>query len=148
MVCLEYYKELRKFVGHRPLILPGSVVIIQNEYGDVLLQEREKGVFGLPGGLMDLGESFEETAVREVYEETNLTITRLEMKQVFSGKEFYYKVDNGDEFYSVTAVYKAHAYEGSLKANLTESIGVDFYSLDAMPKELLPSSKKFLKTCL
>ncbi|MBU0903797.1 MAG: NUDIX domain-containing protein [Firmicutes bacterium] len=145
---MEYYKELRKYVGHRPLILPGSVVIIQNEFGDVLLQEREKGVFGLPGGLMDLGESFEETAVREVFEEANLNVTSLELKQVFSGKEFYYKVDNGDEFYSVTAVFIANSYEGSLKANLSESIGIAFYSLEAMPKGLLPSSKKFLKTCL
>lgn len=112
------------------------------------MQEREKGVFGLPGGLMDLGESFEETAVREVFEETNLNVTSLELKQVFSGKEFYYKVDNGDEFYSVTAVFVANSYEGSLKANLSESIGIAFYSLDAMPKGLLPSSKKFLKTCL
>lgn len=145
---MEYYKELRKYVGHSPLILPGSVVIIQNEFGDVLLQERQEGVFGLPGGLMDLGESFEETAVREVFEETNLTVTSLELKQVFSGKEFYYKVDNGDEFYSVTAVFITNSYEGSLKANLSESIGIAFYSLDAMPKGLLPSSKKFLKTCL
>lgn len=145
---MEYYKELRKYVGHRPLILPGSVVIIQNEFGDILLQERQEGVFGLPGGLMDLGESFEETAVREVFEETNLTVTSLELKQVFSGKEFYYKVDNGDEFYSVTAVFIANSYEGSLKANLYESIGIAFYSLDAMPKGLLQSSKKFLKTCL
>ena len=145
---MEYYKELRKYVGHRPLILPGSVVIIQNEFGNVLLQERQKGVFGLPGGLMDLGESFEETAVREVFEEANLNVTSLELKQVFSGKEFYYKVDNGDEFYSVTAVFIADSYEGTLKANLSESIGIAFYSLDAMPKGLLTSSKKFLKTCL
>jgi hypothetical protein len=28
---MEHYKELRKFVGHSPLILPGSVVIKVNE---------------------------------------------------------------------------------------------------------------------
>lgn len=145
---MEYYKELRKYVGHRPLILPGSVVIIQNQKNEVLLQERQQGVFGLPGGLMDLGESFEETAIREIFEETNLTVSNLELKHVFSGKEFYYKVDNGDEFYSVTAVYKTKSYVGLPQANLSESIGIDFYSLDSMPKGLLPSSKKFLTTCL
>jgi 8-oxo-dGTP pyrophosphatase MutT (NUDIX family) len=63
---LEYYKELRKFVGHRPLILPGSVVIIVNEKGELLLQERDKYFWVLPGGLMNLGESLVETAKREV----------------------------------------------------------------------------------
>ncbi|WP_199868436.1 NUDIX hydrolase [Virgibacillus senegalensis] len=37
---MEYYKYLRQFVGHRPLILPGSVVIILNEQNQVLLQKR------------------------------------------------------------------------------------------------------------
>ena len=50
---MEYYKELRRFVGHRPLILPGAVVIIINGNGEILLQERENNFWGLPGGLMD-----------------------------------------------------------------------------------------------
>ncbi len=53
---MEYYKELRKYVGHRPIILPGSVVIIVNDIGEILLQERNDGSWGLPGGLMNLGE--------------------------------------------------------------------------------------------
>ena len=44
---MEYYKELRKYVGHRPLILPGSVVLILNSKDEVLLQERELGVLRL-----------------------------------------------------------------------------------------------------
>jgi hypothetical protein len=31
---MEYYKYLRKYVGHRPIILPGSVVIILNEQNE------------------------------------------------------------------------------------------------------------------
>ena len=52
---MECYKEMRKYVGRHPLILPGVVVIIQNEFVEILLQEKTSGVFGLPGGLMDLG---------------------------------------------------------------------------------------------
>nr|WP_309507291.1 hypothetical protein [Sediminibacillus dalangtanensis] len=36
---MEYYKYLRQFIGHRPLILPGYVVIILNEQNQVLLQK-------------------------------------------------------------------------------------------------------------
>ena len=35
-----YVEELRKIVGHRPLILVGAVVLIINENGYVLLQQR------------------------------------------------------------------------------------------------------------
>jgi hypothetical protein len=30
-IWMDYVRELRKLVGHRPLILPGSVVLIINE---------------------------------------------------------------------------------------------------------------------
>lgn len=54
---MEYVKELRAIVGHRPLILPVSVVLIVNENNELLLQHRYDGGWGLPGGLMELGES-------------------------------------------------------------------------------------------
>lgn len=44
---MEYYKFLRQYVGTKPLILPGSVVIICNEKGEVLLQKRPEGRWGV-----------------------------------------------------------------------------------------------------
>jgi len=146
---MEYYKEIRKYVGHRPLILPGAVVLIQNELGEILLQERKAGIFGLPGGLMDLGESFEQTATREVFEETGLTVLDLQLCQIFSGSDFYHKIENGDEFYSVTAVYKTSSYTGIIKNNPEEAINLAFSNKEHLPDGLLPSHKKFIMTaCL
>ncbi|WP_202409876.1 NUDIX domain-containing protein [Halobacillus litoralis] len=62
---MDYVKELRKDVGTKPLILPGAVVIIENDQQEILLQHRKDGGWGLPGGLMELGESLEDTARRE-----------------------------------------------------------------------------------
>ncbi|MGG3943706.1 NUDIX domain-containing protein [Peribacillus psychrosaccharolyticus] len=95
---MEYYKYLRTYVGHKPIILPGSVVIILNDQNEVLLQKRHDGYWGLPGGLMDLGESFEEVAKREVFEETGLIVKNLQLLSVFSGSKYYLKISNGDEF--------------------------------------------------
>jgi 8-oxo-dGTP pyrophosphatase MutT (NUDIX family) len=50
-----------------------------------LLQHRKDGNWGLPGGLMERGESLEETAIREVYEETGLTLKCLTLLELFSG---------------------------------------------------------------
>lgn len=115
---MEYYKYLRQFVGHRPVILPGSIVIILNEQNEVLLQKRLDGYWGLPGGLMDLGESFEEVAKREVFEETGLTVKNLKLLNVYSGSQYYLKVSNGDELYSVTAVYYTKDVSGELKIDI------------------------------
>ena len=42
---MDHVKELRALVGHRPLILPGAVVLIFNERDQLLLQHRtEAGV--------------------------------------------------------------------------------------------------------
>ena len=76
---MEYFKYLRQFVGHKPIILPGSVVIILNDQDEVLLQKRHDENWGLPGGLMDLGESFEAVAKREVFEETGLVVENLKL---------------------------------------------------------------------
>ena len=130
---MEYYKELRKYVGHKPLILPGAVVIIVNCDGEVLLQERKDGTWGLTGGLMELGESFVDTARREVFEETGLSLGELNLVDIFSGSRYYLKVSNGDELYSVTAVYTTTEYGGVIEINRSESQDLRFYPLDRLP---------------
>ncbi|MGE7694197.1 NUDIX hydrolase [Lysinibacillus sp. NPDC094177] len=142
---MEYYKYLRQYVGHRPIILPGSVVIILNEQNDVLLQKRHDGYWGLPGGLMDLGESFEEVAKREVFEETGLVVENLKLLNVFSGSEYYFKVPNGDELYSVTAVYYTKDISGEMKIDYSESEKMQYFSINNLPNELSDEYRGFIE---
>src|SRR5215218_6550882 len=51
--------------------------IVENENGEILFQFR-RGVWDLPKGKLDDGESLEECAVREVEEETGLKKVELE----------------------------------------------------------------------
>ena len=66
------------------------------------------------GGLMELSESPEETAYREVYEETGIKVKNLRLINVFSGANYFTKLENGDEFQSVTTAYYTDEYEGIL----------------------------------
>jgi len=141
---MEYFQFLRQYVGTKPLILPGSVVLVGNNEGKVLLQKRPEGRWGLPGGLMNLGESFEEVAIREVLEETGLTIKNIKMLHVFSGKEYYTKTPNGDEFYSVTAVFLANEYEGQLTIDNDETVDIRFFQCDNLPLEMVGSHRQFI----
>ncbi|TMW70365.1 NUDIX hydrolase [Alteribacter natronophilus] len=141
---MDYVKDLRKLVGHRPLILTGSVVIVLNRDGEVLLQHRRDGTWGLPGGLMELGESLEETARREVKEETGLEVGHLHLVDIFSGEKYYMKVPNGDELYSVTAVYYTRDIKGTITVNRTEGTDVRFFPFHTLPEELGESYRDFM----
>lgn len=142
---MEYFQYLRQYVGKSPLILPGSVVIIGNEKGEVLLQKRPEGRWGLPGGLMNIGESFEEVAKREVFEEIGLELQNLTLLHVYSGKEFYTKAPNGDEFYSVTAVFLTKDFIGSLKFDVSETVEVHYFQCDELPEQMVGSHRKFIE---
>lgn len=142
---MGYVEDLRKIVGHRPLILVGSVVIILNEHNEVLLQKRTYpyGVWGLPGGLMELTESTEECAKREVLEETGLTIGRLELLSISSGAKNYVKAKNGDEFYVVTVVYVTkEIVSGEAKVNDDESLAIQYFPLSQLPEKMVGSHRK------
>ncbi|MGF3103230.1 NUDIX hydrolase [Rossellomorea sp. DUT-2] len=143
---MGYIEELREIVGTRPLILVGSVVIILNEKKEVLLQQRRfpNGSWGLPGGLMELAESTEETARREVKEETNLTLGKLNLLTVYSGADQYIKAENGDEFYVVTTVYFTNDYNGEMKAEHSESIQLKFCNLEELPDTIVRSHQCML----
>lgn len=142
---MEYFKYLRQYVGHKPLILPGSVVIIVNDRDEILLQERPSGEWGLPGGLMDLGESFEEVAKREVLEETGLMVESLKLLNVYSGAQYYLKVSNGDELYSATAVYYTKDIRGEMKMDDDESIALKYFRADNLPASLTETDKGFIE---
>ena len=51
---MGYIEDLRKLIGHKRIVLNGSLVIIENKDGKILMQKRTypKGKWWLPVGLM------------------------------------------------------------------------------------------------
>lgn len=143
---MGYIKELRQLVGHRPLIFVGAVTVIIDEMGRILLQQRKFpwGSWGIPGGLMELGESTEDVAKREVFEETSLTIDDLKLINVYSGPQNYIKAENGDEFYVVTAAYYTDNVKGNLRVDPTESINFEYYYPNELPESIVKSHRVIL----
>ncbi|MFI1520959.1 NUDIX domain-containing protein [Kitasatospora cineracea] len=73
MARTEFYDDPDAPEPNR-LVVAASAVVTDSE-GRVLLQRRtDNGLYALPGGAMDLGESLPGTAVREVREETGLDV--------------------------------------------------------------------------
>lgn len=143
---MAYIENLRKVVGHQPLILAGVAVAVVNEMGEFLLQKRMDGKWGVPGGFIELGESTVEAGRREVLEETGIQVGKLKLVGVFSGKEHYFKLPNGDEFYPVTTAYVTNEIKGgSLKADGIETTEAKFFHVEELPSELNPLIKNLIK---
>lgn len=126
----EYYHDL--------IIQIGSSIIIENENGEILLQRRSDNYqWGLPGGSQEPDETLEETAVREVREETNLIIDKDDLKflTILSGKSRYYVYPNGDQVCNDTAVFLVNKYDGEINID-DESIDMKFFPLDKLPNNL------------
>jgi 8-oxo-dGTP pyrophosphatase MutT (NUDIX family) len=151
---LRLRNSLKEDLRNMPLFQNGSAIIVVNENGDILLQHRtDRNLWCVPGGLQELGETFEEVAIRELNEETGLTakIEDLILIKAVSGESRKNSYPNGDIVYNNTMLYIVKKYEGILGSNYEEIVdrgngyfesekesrGLKFFSLNNLPENLM-----------
>ena len=139
-------------INHIPFIQTGAAIIIRNENGQILLQERtDRNKWGLPGGCQDLGEDLRFTAVREAYEETGVKLDpyNIELIDTLSGESRKNSYPNGDIVYNNTSLYLANvSMEGAsnLKGD-SETKRLQFFNPNEVPENLMDADliKSYLK---
>lgn len=143
---MNYLADLRALVGSRPLFMVGAGVLLLDEQNRVLLQHRtDSHDWSTPGGACELGESLEQTARRELLEETGLEVGELRLFTVLSGSEYYYRYPNGDEVYNVSAMYLGRYAGETLRLDPEETKDVQFFALDRLPPLMGPVNQKALE---
>ena len=139
---MGYVFDLRKDVGHRPIILVGAGVIIVNEKGEILLGRRaDNGYWDYPAGSMELGESFEECARREVREETGLICGKMDLLTTLSGSDYFYEYPNGDQGFAAGVIFICFDYEGEMKVQEEEVCEQKFWALEDLPDKTDPRKR-------
>lgn len=128
-------------------IYPAIAVLIFDQDGKVLLQKRSDVLkWGVPSGHVEPGETIEQAAIREVYEETGLRIKVARLIGVYSDPEsqvFLYP--DGRNVHFITSYFLATVTGGVLKADLVESMEVAFFSPQSLPVDLLTMNPNWLK---
>lgn len=117
------------------LLQDGAAAIIENDKGQILLLSRaDRNKWGLLGGCQEVGESFKDTIIREIKEETNLDVkmSDLDIIDIVSGSSRKNSYPNGDVVYNNTVLYLIKNYTGTLKWN-KESKEMKFFDIDDLP---------------
>jgi ADP-ribose pyrophosphatase YjhB (NUDIX family) len=108
-----------------------GVLVVEN--GRLLLVRRamnpEKGKWSLPAGFVDSGEDPQETAVRETWEETNLTVAITGLEDVF----FNSSARPGQPGASIFILYRAALLGGAVQAG-DDAADAAFFALDDLPE--------------
>ena len=144
----DYIGTIRQKIGHDRLLLVGSGVFVHQD-GKLLLQRRrDNGNWGDHGGCLELGETPEDTARRELMEETGLTAGKLEFLGVYSGEDFYHTYPNGDQVYFVGVFYLCEDFSGIPLPETDETTDLQWFPLDALPENIMPLARRPLADCL
>ena len=142
----DWVKNLRNKIGHETVILPHAVTIVVDTEDKVLVEERsDDGYIDFPGGTLDLGETLEECAKRELEEETGLIAEQLIPFRVYSGELTKYTYANEDDMYGVDAVYVVRMYHGELKPQKEEVNKLYFVRLSEIKGKLSPRNKQIIE---
>jgi len=115
--------------------------VIFDSQGGVLLQRRaDNGFWGLPGGMLDPGESLEQGAVREVWEETSLQVTVKRLVGIYSDPKLYnIATYPGDNIVQIVTVVFECAYQSGELAISDESTDIGYFTPGRLPENTVLS---------
>jgi ADP-ribose pyrophosphatase YjhB (NUDIX family) len=118
---------------------PGVAAVIRNGEGRILLQRRsDNGLWGLPGGSVEIGESVRDAILREVREETGLTVEIVRLIGVYSDPRIQIvRYPDGNVVHYVSTLFACRIVAGELQTG-DETLDLRFFDPTDLPDDLVP----------
>ena len=133
LIAFNMYDQNRLDTNTRVRV--GVGLVIGGTNGDILLERRsDNGLWGLPGGRVEPGESLLQTALREAKEETGLTIAVTRLLGVYSGPEDRIVNYPDNVVQLIDILLEASIVSGDLVCS-SESIELRFFKVGEFPPE-------------
>lgn len=145
----SYLWQLRRDVGPGLVLMPGAMVVLQDDEGRVLFTERaDDQTWCLPAGAAEVGGSFARTAIEELREEAGIEVDESDLTPFASLSEaelhtIHYP--NGDVTHCFALVFLARRWRGEPRPDQEESTAATFAPLDAPPQPLHQPSARALE---
>ncbi|MCP4208737.1 MAG: NUDIX domain-containing protein [Shimia sp.] len=143
----SYLGQLRAQVGSRPLIAVGGRVLIEDDKGRFLIIQRaDDGLWGLPGGSMELGETLLDVVHREAFEETNAKLRDVTVFGLSSDPEIEsHTYPNGYQIQSVSLLVHGFLVDKEVAPDQSETVAVKFVTPEQidMARFVLPERRTF-----
>lgn len=107
-------------------VVPSTTAVVVDEHRRVLLVHRvDNGLWALPGGGMELGESIEDCAIREVKEETGLDVEITGLVGVYTNPNHVIEYTDGEVRQQFSLCYTTRVLGGTLQHD-AESTGLEW----------------------
>ena len=145
----SYMKKIRAHIGSERMMLPGTDAVIRDDKGRILVQKRtDFDMWNLPGGIIEVDETPAATIMREVYEETGLTVQPTRLIGVYGGKDYFVTYPNGDKVAYTNYAFEARITGGTLQADEKESAALKFVAADNLPEPFYDNHHKIIDHAL
>ncbi|MET9644289.1 NUDIX hydrolase [Streptomyces syringium] len=96
-------------------VVPSVTAIVRDERGNVLLiHKTDNGLWALPGGGHDVGESIADTVVREVREETGIAVVVEDIVGLYTDPQHVMAYDDGEVRQQFSICFRARPTGGTL----------------------------------
>lgn len=129
-----YLAWLRQHVGPHLVPLVYATAVVRDDRGRILFQRRaDFDWWGLPGGVLEPGETPVACLQREVLEEAGLRVEVVRLTGVYSSPRYNVVYPNGDRVQQVTFCYDCRIAEGSPQPDGGEILELGFFSDVELP---------------
>lgn len=131
MARVDYYHDQSAPAANSLVV--GSSTVVADNFGRILLQKRsDSGNWALPGGTMDIGETFAQSAIREVKEETGFDVGIDRIVGIYSDPGHVFAYDDGEVRQEFSICLACTIRGGTLRVS-SESTAVDFFPVADLP---------------
>ncbi len=134
MARRDYYDDPEAPVPNS--IVPAVTVAVRDENGRLLLIQRsDNGLWAMPGGALEVGETVAHAAAREVLEETGIAVEISGVVGIYSDPKHVIAYDDGEVRQQFAICLSARPLKGTLQTS-SETVKVrwvDAQDLDELP---------------
>ncbi|MFI1257707.1 NUDIX hydrolase [Streptomyces netropsis] len=112
----DYFRDPNAPVANS--VVPSVTAVVRNERGHVLLIHKpDNGLWALPGGGHDVGESIADTVVREVREETGIAVVVGDIVGLYTDPQHVMAYDDGEVRQQFSICFRARPTGGTLRTS-------------------------------